>query len=63
MKKNREYIYLGVIVNTFGIKGELKLFTESDFIEERFAKGKKNCRTFGYRSWWVSSWKFPRWLE
>ena len=41
MKKNREYIYLGVIVNTFGIKGELKLFTESDFIEERFAKGKK----------------------
>ena len=26
MKKNREYIYLGVIVNTFGIKGELKLF-------------------------------------
>lgn len=41
MKKNSEYIYLGQIVNTFGIKGELKVYTESDFIEERFAKGKK----------------------
>ena len=41
MKKNNDYIYLGVIVNTFGIKGELKIFTESDFIEERFKKGRK----------------------
>lgn len=40
MKKNNEYIYIGEIINTFGIKGELKIFTESDFIEERFAKGK-----------------------
>lgn len=39
--KNKEYIYLGKIVNTFGIKGELKVTTESDFIEERFAKGRK----------------------
>ena len=41
MKKNNEYIYIGQIVNTFGIRGELKIYTESDFIEERFSKGKK----------------------
>ena len=41
MKKSNDYIYLGEIVNTFGIKGELKVFTESDFIEERFKKGRK----------------------
>lgn len=47
MKKNSEYIYLGSIVNTFGIKGELKVMTESDFIEERFSKGKKVYFKFG----------------
>lgn len=39
--KNKEYIYLGKIINTFGIKGELKIYSESDFIKERFSKGKK----------------------
>ena len=31
--------YIGKIVGTFGIKGELKVYSESDFIEERFKKG------------------------
>lgn len=31
---------VGRIVNTFGILGELKVLSESDFIEERFSKGK-----------------------
>jgi 16S rRNA processing protein RimM len=31
--------YIGKIVGTFGIKGELKVYSESYFIEERFKKG------------------------
>lgn len=34
-----DYIKIGKIVNTFGIKGELKIQTDSDFIEERFSIG------------------------
>lgn len=34
-----EFICLGKIVNTFGIKGELKIQYDTDFIEERFKKG------------------------
>ncbi len=34
-----KYLEVGKIVGTFGIKGELKLYSESDFIEERLAKG------------------------
>lgn len=34
-----EYILLGKIVNTFGIRGELKVQYTTDFIEERFKKG------------------------
>lgn len=34
-----KYLEVGKIVGTFGIKGELKLFSESDFIEERLKKG------------------------
>ena len=30
---------VGKIVNTFGIKGELKILSESDFIEDRFKIG------------------------
>ena len=41
MKKNNEFINIGKIINTFGIRGELKIYSESDFIEERFSKGKK----------------------
>lgn len=36
-----DYILVGKIVNTFGLKGELKISTESDFIKERFGKGSK----------------------
>lgn len=38
--KNNQYVFLGKIINTFGIKGELKIYSESDFIPKRFAKGK-----------------------
>ena len=31
--------YIGKIINTFGIKGELKIYSESDFIEYRYRKG------------------------
>ena len=33
--------YIGKVIGTFGIKGELKIYSESDFIEERFKKGNK----------------------
>lgn len=36
-----EYLKIGVIVNTFGIKGELKIKSYTDFDEERFGKGKE----------------------
>lgn len=32
---------VGVIVNTHGIRGELKVLSKTDFPEERFAKGNK----------------------
>ncbi len=34
-----KYLEVGKIVGTFGIKGELKLYSESDFIEERLTPG------------------------
>lgn len=37
--KNNELIYIGKFISTFGIKGELKVYTESDFKEYRFRKG------------------------
>lgn len=36
-----EKLSIGRVVNTFGIKGELKIFTTTDFVEERFAPGAK----------------------
>ncbi|MBZ6453754.1 MAG UNVERIFIED_CONTAM: ribosome maturation factor RimM, partial [Paenibacillus polymyxa] len=30
---------VGKIVNTHGIRGELKILTTTDFLEDRFAKG------------------------
>ena len=35
-----EYLKIGKIVNTFGIKGELKVISYSDFNDERYAKDK-----------------------
>ena len=35
-----EQVIVGKIVNTHGIKGELKVNVSTDFIEERFQKGK-----------------------
>ena len=34
-----EYLYLGVIVNTHGIKGELRIISDFKFKEEVFKKG------------------------
>lgn len=39
--------YIGKVIGTFGIKGELKIYSESDFIEERFKKGNKVYFTAG----------------
>ena len=36
---NNEYIEIGKIVNTFGIKGELKVQSKSDFLSYRFRVG------------------------
>ncbi|MGI6377953.1 16S rRNA processing protein RimM [bacterium] len=36
-----EYINLGKIINTRGLKGELKLLSFSDFVSERYQKGSK----------------------
>ncbi len=37
---NNNYIEIGKVVNTFGIKGELKIQSESDFVDYRYAVGK-----------------------
>lgn len=54
-----EYVIVGQIVNTHGIKGELKVKSSTDFIEERFKKGshiyigvdnqKKDMKVLSYR--------------
>jgi len=36
-----EYVVIGKILNTHGIKGDLKIVSYSDFDNERFAKGSK----------------------
>ena len=36
---NNDLILIGKIIGVFGIKGELKVYSESDFIETRFKKG------------------------
>lgn len=36
---NNKYIEIGKVVNTFGLKGELKIQSESDFIDYRFQIG------------------------
>ncbi|MBQ6149142.1 MAG: 16S rRNA processing protein RimM [Oscillospiraceae bacterium] len=33
-----DYVIIGKIINTFGIKGELKIASCTDFVKERFAK-------------------------
>lgn len=38
---NKNKIMIGEIIGTFGIKGELKIYSESDFVEYRFRKGTK----------------------
>ncbi len=35
------YVEIGKILNTFGIKGELKIASYTDFVKERFKKGTK----------------------
>lgn len=42
-----EYLKIGSVVNTFGIKGELKIYPDTDFIDERFATGNKIYIEYG----------------
>ncbi|MCF0111089.1 MAG: ribosome maturation factor RimM [Erysipelotrichaceae bacterium] len=41
------YVTVGEVVNTFGIKGELKVMSYTDFADKRFAKGAKITLTQG----------------
>ena len=34
-----EYYNVGKIVNTHGVRGEVRVLATTDFIDERFAKG------------------------
>ena len=36
-----EYRTIGMVIGTHGIKGEIKVKARTDFVEERFAPGKK----------------------
>lgn len=36
-----EYVRLGTIVKTFGLKGEVRVYSLTDYAEERFQKGRK----------------------
>ncbi len=36
-----EYLSLGTIVNTWGLKGELKVYSTTDFSKKRYQKGNK----------------------
>jgi 16S rRNA processing protein RimM len=37
----QQWLSVGKVVNTHGIRGELKVLSQTDFIEERFAPGSK----------------------
>ncbi len=41
MKNKNDLILIGQITGTFGIKGELKVYSESDFVDYRFRRGAK----------------------
>lgn len=36
---NKDLILIGKVTGTFGIRGELKIYSESDFVDYRFRKG------------------------
>ncbi len=53
---------IGKIVNTHGIRGELKILPNSDFIEERFEKGNELFVKYGNKkvSLIVESWRMHK---
>ena len=51
------YVTIGKILNTFGIKGELKVDVYSDFLEERFKKGSTVYIGDGYLPFTVKSYR------
>lgn len=57
---SKEYFEIGKIVNTFGLKGELKIASDSDFLEYRFRKGASIYLLLGkvYKEFKVSSLRF-----
>lgn len=46
MTENIEYILIGKIVNTHGIKGEVKVMSETDFKSDRYHKNNKTYIDF-----------------
>ena len=38
-----DYLNVGKIVNTQGIKGEVRVISKTDFPEERYQKGQRYC--------------------
>ena len=52
-----EYVTIGKILNTFGIKGELKVDVYSDFLEERFKKGSTVYIGDGYLPFTVKAYR------
>ena len=57
---NMKYVTIGKIINTFGIKGELKVESHTDFIKERY---KKNSLIFigdTYKKFHVASYRIHK---
>ena len=55
-----EYILIAKILNTHGIKGELKCETYTDFIDERFKKGSNIYIGDNYLSFKVKSYRYHK---
>ncbi|RYL95362.1 ribosome maturation factor RimM [Sporolactobacillus sp. THM7-4] len=56
-----DWLYVGKIVNTHGLRGEVKVISATDFSEERFARGAtlyvRNEKTDSYRPFTVKSYR------
>ena len=55
-----EYVLIGKIVNTHGIKGELKTEILTDFVKERFTKGSKVYIGEGHEAFTVKSYRLHK---
>ncbi len=57
---NMDFVRIGEIINTFGIKGELKVDTCSDFIADRFKKDSTIYISDNYLPFSVESYKLHK---